>query len=382
MGRGGGSGGGGGFGGGGRGGGFGGGRSGGFGGNVGRGGGRPSGGYRGGGRYRRRPSRPVFFPRPFYRSRPVIINNNNGGGGFNNNNNNNNNKNGNSSGCLTTVLVLVIGIVILGLLFSLFSGGGSGGVTSSTTEREPLASGVVNETEYYTDELGWITNEAQAEQGLEYFYEETGVQPHVIITGDIEGGQSNPAEAIPEYANTMYDQLFTDEAHLLVIFYEPSPSDYTTYYLVGSQARSVIDDEAGQIVLDYLDANYTDMSLSSEEYFSKSFEQAADRIMTTTTNPWVIIAIVAGVIIVVAIGYTWWQKRQQAKVEEDKRTKEILNQPIKTFADAELKDLESKYAEPSNKHTTDQATSEKPINTPDDFDEYDEFNDESHKDNN
>lgn len=333
-------------------GGFGGGRSGGFGGNIGRGGSTPNRGSSGGfgsGGYTR--SRPIFYPGPFFGRGPVIINNNNNNGGGGSPNNQHNNNNG--AGCLTLAALLLAGFAILAVLFFLFSGENIG-ITASSVDREPLASGNVHETNYFTDDAGWINNQSVAEKGLKEFYQATGVQPHVIVTSDIDGvDPANISQTLPEYANDMYDQLFTDEAHLLLIFYEPSDSDYYTYYLVGSQARSVIDDEAGQILLDYLDANYQNSSLNDEEFFSKSFSQASERIMTKTTSPWTTIAIVVGIIIVIAIAYSWWKKRQQNKAEEEKRMQDILKQPIDTFGDRDLDDLESKYSQTRDTQETD-----------------------------
>ena len=60
-------------------------------------------------------------------------------------------------------------------------------ITKSTIAREPLPKGSVNETDYYTDELGWIHNPSQLVIGLKNFYNKTGVQPHVYITDTVNG---------------------------------------------------------------------------------------------------------------------------------------------------------------------------------------------------
>lgn len=342
MGRGGGRGGGGGsFGGGGfggsRGGGFGGSRGGGFGGNIGsgRGGGRP--GNFGGNTPRPRSGMgPVFFPFPTSRRRYTT-----GGRPPNRY------PKGNSGCSLRAIIMfLVFGALIMFLLNS-FQAGGSGSIQTSTIEREPLPAGTAVETSYYTDRLGWINNQAQATEGLRYFFNETGVQPHILITGDINGDVNPSADEIIEYADETYNQLFEDEAHLLLIFFEPQPSVYRTYYVTGVQAKTVVDDEAGQILLNYLDYYYTDMSLNTEEYFSTSFQMAADRMMTVQRSPWPLI-VGLGIIAVIAwLGFSWWKRRQKAKEEEQRRTDEILSRPIDTFEqnyrEQTLQDLEKKY---------------------------------------
>lgn len=359
MGRGGGGFGGGGFGGrgGGFGGNFGGSRSGGFGGNLGtgRGGGRPSPGTGGFG------GRPGYSPRPrmgfpFPMVGPVIINRQGSSGRrqYSNGPSGNGNKNPppSNSGCGASLLIGLIGIIILSLIaFFLF--GGNGQVESSNVQREPLSSGSVNETDYITDEARWINNEAEAEEGLRYFYNETGVQPHLLITTEIPPGASStasPAE-IEAYAEDFYNEKFTDEAHLLLIFYEPQPSNYLTYYLAGREAESVIDDEAGQILLDYLDQNYTDSSLDEEEYFSKSFRQTADRIMTVTRSPLPTILISLVILVIAVLLYFVWKRRQEAKKERQRQTEEMLSRPLETFGSQDLSDLEKKYEDSSEDST-------------------------------
>lgn len=348
MGRGGGRGGGGGFGGGGsRGGGFGGGRGGGgrsgggFG--SGRGGGSFGGGGFGGGGFNNRRTGnnrprmgmgPIFLGGGFGRRR--YSPGGGGGCGF--------------LGCGSIFTVLIFMFIIFTLLNSVgnFMGGDGGGatnITASTEEREPLPSGAVTETDYYTDEPNWIGNHTQMVDGLRYFYNETGVQPHVYITDNINGSTNPSMDEIEAYANDLYDTLFEDEAHLLLVFFEPSPNDYMTYYVTGSQARSVIDAEAGDILLDYLDRNYANRSFTDEEYFSESFREAADRIMEVTTSPWIPVLIIFGVLAGLFLLFKWWSKKQANKEREAKRTEEMLSRPIETFGSSEADELAKKYDE-------------------------------------
>lgn len=337
---------------------FGGSRSGGFGGNLGtsRGGGRPFPGSHG-----PTTGRPGYSPRPrmgfpFPMAGPVIINKQGTPGQKQYSNGPSSGGNGNQApppsnkGCGTGLLIGIIGIIILSLIaFFLF--GGNGQIESSSVQREPLSSGSVNETDYITDEARWINNEAQAEEGLRYFYNQTGVQPHLLITNDISGSSTASPSEIEAYAEDFYNENFTDEAHLLLIFYEPRPNDYLTYYLAGRQAESVIDDEAGQILLDYLDQNYTNSSLDEEGYFSKSFKQAADRIMAVTKSPLPTILISLVVLIVAILIYLAWRRKQQAEKERQRQTEEMLSRPLETFGSQDLSDLEKKYQDSSEDST-------------------------------
>lgn len=258
-------------------------------------------------------------------------------------------------GCGSGIITLfIIGFVFLFIFPMLFWGGGTSGggssssnsITTSTVEREPLPKGAVNETDYYTDEANWVENSSVMNDGLRYFYDKTGVQPHVYITTEINGSSNASMDEVEEFTNELYDELFTDEAHLLLMFYEGSPNNYITYYVTGTQAKQVIDNEAANILLDYVDRYYFDMDLNTSEFFSKSFRDAADRIMEVTTSPWIPVFLVIGGVGLVGILFVWWKKRKEQEALEAKRTEEMLNTPLDTFGTrSEADDLAKKYSD-------------------------------------
>lgn len=292
------------------------------------GGGRPSGGYGGG---PRRPVRtgPVFVNvnRPYrgghYGGRPPR------GGGL---------------GCLFPSLI--IAVVVIVLLISLFSGlgGGGGDITASTVERERLPAGSVNETGYYTDELDWIANETKLLTGMKNFYQETGVQPYLYITDSIAGSHSPSDAQVEAFFAERYDALFTDEAHLMLLFLEYS-GRYHVWYYTGIQANAVIDREAADILMDYIDRYYYYEAYTNEEFFSKAFDEAGKRIMTVTSSPWIPVLIVIGVIAILLLLFAWWRKAKAQKNKEAEDTERILKTPIETFGDADADARAKKYEE-------------------------------------
>ena len=269
----------------------------------------------------------------------VIINNkdkNQGGGPPPSNNNNNNNNNGNQSnprGCLMTVLIILMVLSVVSILFIAMSNSHA----EDFVERIPLESGAVIETSYYTDELGWITDSGELEKGLRDFYKQTGVQPHVYITDNIGSGSD---EEIMAFAEQKYGELFKDNAHLLLIFYEKN-ENYRTYCLVGSLAESVMDADARGILLDRLDENYYS-DLNDNEYFSDSFEEAADRIMVKKDDSGSSIAMPV-VIFVVSLGTYLVMKKKEKDEKEKKELEEMLETPLETFGDNEAEELAKKY---------------------------------------
>lgn len=119
--------------------------------------------------------------------------------------------------------------------------------------------------------------------------------------------------------------MFKDEGHVIVCFMESSPSVYATYYWAGSAAKRVIDDEAGEILLDVID--------------SKSFSDAATRMMKVgrTTKQYIIlaVAVVAGLGIIVGFIFLLKAKRKSDAEEAEERER-ILDTDIDEMSDSVL----------------------------------------------
>lgn len=245
------------------------------------------------------------------------------------------------------MLVILLAIIVAAVvLYNISPGSGlsrdSGDITSSSVKRVPLPAGSVNETDYYTDTLDWIGNRTKLTTGLKHFYQKTGVQPHLYITDSVDGNQHPSSAELDAFARRLYDELFTDEAHLLLVFFEHD-NNYMDRYVAGTQAKAVIDTEAADILLDYLDLYYYDDNLSDEEYFSKAFTEAADRIMTVTRSPLVPILMLFGFVVLVAILFIWWRNAKDQKNLEARRTEEVLKTPLERFGDTETEELAKKY---------------------------------------
>ena len=198
-------------------------------------------------------------------------------------------------------------------------------ITKSTIEREPLQAGVVTETEYFTDELGWIGSKSTLEKGMKTFYKKTGVQPYLYLLDNVNGNTSPTMDELADYAHSLYDELFEDEAHVLLLFHEYNSSgNYSTYYVAGAQAKTVIDSEAADILLDYVD-HYYYSDLDEDDMFASVFTKAADKIMTKDRNivlPLIIILLILTVI------YFSIKEINRRKKEEAEETERILNSDL------------------------------------------------------
>ena len=54
---------------------------------------------------------------------------------------------------------------------------------------------------------------------MKTFSEKTGVLPYLYIIGEINGGTSPDNSDMEEFCKSRYGELFSDEKHLLVVFF-------------------------------------------------------------------------------------------------------------------------------------------------------------------
>ena len=150
------------------------------------------------------------------------------------------------------------------------------------------------------------------------------------------------------FSARLYDELFQDEGHFLLV-YQEAWGNYMVGYTAGTQAKSIMDDEAVGILRDYLD-RYNTSDLSDEEYFSTVFQKTGERIMTVTKSPWPVAAALLGAAALAAVLYLWWKKSKEKKEKEREQLQEMLNTPLTTFGNDQdgngrddAEDLAEKY---------------------------------------
>ena len=218
------------------------------------------------------------------------------------------------------------------------------GVIPSTVIRTPLEAGSARETgPLFTDHLGWINNQTALTNGMRNFHQATGVRPHLYIVGEIDGNARPSDDELLAFAQETYDRLFEDEAHVLLVFFENYEHDYAMAVVPGSQARSVIDQEAQDILMDFVQRYYYS-DLTEEELFSRAFDSTGQRIMYRPAPPpeptdnrpiWITIIVVSGIVLFVLIMFKWWKRKQEQKNLEAEQTERILSQPLETIGDAD-----------------------------------------------
>lgn len=259
------------------------------------------------------------------------------------------------------MLIVFFVLLLLSALLNAFSfvsgiplGSGGG---SPTAAREALPASAVHQTGYYTDEDGdWIHDADELESGLRSFYQATGVQPYVYI---LPNGALTSTEKLGQKAEGLYNKLFSDEGHFLLVFCDDGNGGFNAGYAAGSQAKTVMDDEAVGILADQLNRFY-DSAPSEEQVFSRAFEETGKRIMAgsgasagsagrtadglPTVPTFVLSLVIIGAGIALLVYYVI-KKRRAEQALEQQRMERILSTPLETFGDQTVEDLAKKYEE-------------------------------------
>lgn len=210
-------------------------------------------------------------------------------------------------------IAIIIIISFIGVFIAALEESANGNIPlfieRSTVNREALPeSKCTPYEEWYQDDWGdWIDDYGEEDSlihGLRYFYEKTGVQPYLWIMGE-EGKDFKYEESLEELSDIKYKELFgDDEGHLIVIFreYPNASSNYICTATPGYDAEvQVMDEQAREILLDYIDYYYTDSNLTEGQFFDQAFRQAANRMMKKQLS-WKQIGVIVAVAIILVIG--------------------------------------------------------------------------------
>lgn len=221
----------------------------------------------------------------------------------------------------------------------------------SKVEREKFT-GTVNLNGFYSDPDGLLYDDeiSSLEKGLEHFYKTTGVCAYVYLVEALDEGVDGN-----DYAASLYDELFSDEGHILLLY------DYTNAYMYdacGYGIGTTIDAEAVDIIYDYVEAAWADDSENLGNIFGEGCARAADRMMYKPKTfaqkymPIIIVIIISiTLIIIVNVIFKLYKAKVAQKNKEQEDLERTLNTPLETFGETPMDDLKKKY-EDSTSDTT------------------------------
>ncbi|MCL2500874.1 MAG: hypothetical protein FWE90_11165 [Defluviitaleaceae bacterium] len=242
---------------------------------------------------------------------------------------------GGGCGCFTMILAVFVLIIVISVIGQMFNFGAPGGgqVTRSTVQREALSrSAADSSVPLIVDANRWIANRTEAERGLHNFHNATGVRPILYITDNINGaGPLNVTEdTLRRFAETQYTAYAGDnQAHLLFLFVVDN-FNYSMWVQPGNATHRIMDGEAIDILMDYVE-RFWSTEQDNSRMFSRAFDRAGTSIMSVHRSPWITVLIVAGVLLILFLLYTWWKAKQDRKREEAAETERILGQDLTEF---------------------------------------------------
>lgn len=148
------------------------------------------------------------------------------------------------------------------------------------------------------DRSDWLDSREHLSAGMERFYDLTGVQPALCITGDLEVDTITDETGIEAFVSGRYDELIGHEKGVLFVYYEPFPGDWDVYYMAGRSAQGVMDQDACLQFIDLV-GKYYDSDLTEDEYFGRIFSETAEQIMAKPgITPLHVLWVTAGVVAV------------------------------------------------------------------------------------
>ena len=220
-----------------------------------------------------------------------------------------------------------------------------------TYSKEPRDkfTGTVNLNGYYSDPdmLLYDDEIKPLENGLEHFYKTTGVCAYVYFVEELDEDVDGN-----EYASALYDELFNDEGHILLLY------DYMNAYMYDAEGYAIgttIDSEALDMIYDYIEAEWANDSENLGAIFGGGCAKAADRMMykeKTFVQKYmaiiIVIIVAIALIIIVNVLFKWWKARTAQKNKEQEDLERTLNTPLETFGSTEMDDLEKKYDDQNN----------------------------------
>ena len=231
----------------------------------------------------------------------------------------------------TWVIILAV-LTCIFLLMFITRPSGSGTVNTTNREKLELGYGYPNDT--LTDQLDWIKDPGRLNRNLKNFYDTTGVIPYVALLNEPSVyAQGESAEEA--FANQWYEDHFSNEGYLLLVYFSSGQEDYGTdgdcQLICGEQVGVLMDAEAQNIFWEYLD-RYWFSDVDEDTLFANTFNKTADRIMQRQTTGmdvakafFLVMAIGCGVSGVVCIMLL----KRKHEAERAAETAEILSKPLR-----------------------------------------------------
>lgn len=199
-----------------------------------------------------------------------------------------------------------------------------------------------------TKDVGFVTDEGffeghyRTEEACRQFYEKTGIPLYVYA---IETYQE-ASDTCDKYANQLYDRLFSDENHALLVYYDNV--DWWSW-CTGEHVASIMTDYEINNLIDAIYVYWDNPGYRNDEVFAKGIERYTEE-FTSDENGAALFAyilyVAAAVIAVAGVISVLTNSKEEKTLREraaSMRTEAMLSQPLETFGNQEIENLKDKY---------------------------------------
>lgn len=203
---------------------------------------------------------------------------------------------------------------------------------------------VLNGTKHvgYVTDQGFLKTTNRTEAALEEFYQKTGLPLYLYTIGEY----GSPASTCDAYAKELYDRLFSDENHILLLYCDDV--DYWAWWL-GEKAAPYFSDKEINALIDEIYKDWYNDSYTNDTVVANGIRAYTKELTSVGSGAKtfsVILLLVGGVLLVGAVlSYSSKSGAEKRYREEASalRTEQMLSKPLETFGNEEIENLKGKY---------------------------------------
>ena len=216
--------------------------------------------------------------------------------------------------------VVILIIIIVAYVIYAFGFQNNPDCQGTTTGRTPLSTDKCNLTEFIQGTGSEYTEDDKSStlaNQMADFYSASGVQPVVYDkTGDASMSQAElQAFADEYYESALFETTGVkyDEGHMLIVFQAEGDTLKVAYH-VGTDAQTVMDEEAMDTFNSNLESNFKNTSKKGIDKLVATFKDSSSSIMgRSVASTYLIIGAVA--VLVIYGGFATWRNLQKSKKE-------------------------------------------------------------------
>lgn len=214
------------------------------------------------------------------------------------------------------------------------------GVTNWSFEKAELSG---TKSVGFLKDDGFLQGSYRTEEALEEFYKETGIPLFLYTIAKYPSDNST----CDRYAEEMYDTLFTDENHALLVYYDNV--DWWSWVAGNAVAYKMTDKTFNSLVDAFY--YYWEQDITNDEVFAKGITkfvgEFTGKSLKSAGKAWsaILLVVAIGLLLYGGIFYLLATRKIKEKREalEQLEMERVLNTPLEKFNDSGVDDLKEKY---------------------------------------